>query len=83
VLMLPQDGPAVVFTVMLRLLVRESAVGVVESVTVTEKGVLPAVVGVPLITPAADRVNPAGKAVPLARVKVYGATPPVAVRVVE
>ena len=82
VLMLPQDGPAVALTVMLRLLVRESGVGVVESVTVTENGVLPAVVGVPLIAPAAESVNPAGRAVPLARIKVYGATPPVAARVV-
>ena len=54
----------------------------VESVTVTENGVLPAVVGVPLVTPAGERVNPAGRAVPLARVKVYGATPPVAAKVV-
>jgi hypothetical protein len=66
--MLPHDGPADEFTVMLRLPVWESA-GVLESVTSTEKVVLPAVVGVPLIEPADESVNPVGNDVPFARVK--------------
>jgi hypothetical protein len=81
--MLPHDGPADEFTVMLRLPVCESGVGVVESTTWTEKAVLPALVGVPLIAPAGDRVNPVGREVPLARLKVYGVTPPAAVNVAE
>jgi hypothetical protein len=68
--MLPQDGPADEFTVMLRLPVPESAFGVVESITSTVKLVLPAAVGVPLIAPAEERVNPAGKELPLARLNV-------------
>jgi hypothetical protein len=66
---LPQDGPAVALTVMLRLPFAVSGVGVVESVTSTVKVVLPAVVGVPLRLPADERVNPAGREVPLLRVK--------------
>jgi hypothetical protein len=81
--MLPHDGPAVEFTVRLRLPVCESGVGVVESTTWTVKGELPALVGVPLITPAEERVNPVGREVPFARVKVYGVTPPAAVNVAE
>ena len=38
-----------------------------ESVTITVKLEVPAVVGVPLIAPAADKVNPAGRELPLAR----------------
>jgi hypothetical protein len=81
--MLPQEGPAVAFTVMLRFPVCESGVGVLESTTWTEKLVLPAVAGVPLITPAEERVNPAGNEVPFARLKVYGVTPPEAANVAE
>jgi hypothetical protein len=66
--MLPHAG-VVEFTVMLRLPVCESGVGVLESTTWIEKAVLPALVGVPLITPAEERVNPAGREVPFARVK--------------
>ena len=41
------------------------AVGVSESVTVTVKFVVPAVVGVPEIAPVAElRIRPAGKLVP-------------------
>jgi hypothetical protein len=68
--MLPQDGPAVELTVMLRFPVAESGVGVLESVTFTVKDVLPAVVGVPVMLPAEERVNPAGREVPLPKVKV-------------
>jgi hypothetical protein len=47
---------------MLKLAVAVLAVGVSESVTVTVKGVVPAVVGVPEIAPVAPlRVSPAGK----------------------
>lgn len=67
---MPQDGPAVELTVMLRLPVAESGAGVVESVTFTVKAVLPAVVGVPLMPPAEESDNPAGRPVPLAKVKV-------------
>jgi len=68
---------------MLRLPVWESGVGVLESTTWIEKLVLPALVGVPLMTPAEERVNPAGNEVLFARLKVYGVTPPVAVKVAE
>jgi len=81
--MFPHDGPADELTVMLRLPVCESGVGVLASTTWTEKAVLPALVGVPLIAPAEERVNPAGNEVPFARVKVYGVTPPAAVKVAE
>jgi hypothetical protein len=50
------------FTVMLRLALAVLAVGVSESVTVTVKFVVPAVVGVPEIAPVAElRIRPAGK----------------------
>jgi hypothetical protein len=68
VLILPQDGPADVFTVRLRLPVCERA-GVLESVTSTEKIVAPDLVGVPVIAPAEERVSPAGSEVPPARLK--------------
>jgi hypothetical protein len=68
---------------MLRLPVWESGVGVLESTTWIEKLVLPALVGVPLMTPAEETVNPAGNEVLFARLKVYGVTPPVAVKVAE
>ena len=47
--------------VMLRLLVDVCGVGVAESVTVTVKGNVPAVVGVPKIVPEPLRLRPAGK----------------------
>ena len=80
---MPQDGPAEEFTVMLRLPVCERGVGVLESTTWMEKDVLPALVGVPLMVPAEERVNPAGREVLLAREKVYGVTPPAAAKVAE
>ena len=41
------------------------------------EGCAPALVGVPLMAPAEERVSPAGREVPLARVKVCGvASPP-------
>jgi hypothetical protein len=83
VLMLPHEGPADEFTVMLRFPVCERGVGVLESTTWTEKAVLPALVGVPLIVPAEERVSPAGNEVLFARLKVYGVTPPAAVNVAE
>ncbi len=83
VLMLPHDGPAVELTVRLRLPVWESGVGVLESTTWTENAVVPALVGVPLMRHAEERVNPAGNPVPFARAKVYGVIPPAAVNVAE
>jgi hypothetical protein len=44
-------------------------VGVVESTTSTVKAVLPALVGVPLIVPEEESVKPAGREVPLPRLK--------------
>jgi hypothetical protein len=40
-------------------------------------------VGVPLITPLVESVNPAGRADPLASLQVYGPVPPFAASVVE
>jgi hypothetical protein len=40
-------------------------------------------VGVPLITPLVESVNPAGRAEPLASLQVYGLVPPDAASVVE
>jgi hypothetical protein len=51
-----------------------------ESVTPTEKVMLPAVVGVPVIAPFAASDRPAGSE-PLLTVNVYGAVPPLAVTV--
>ncbi len=56
--------------------------GVKESAAFTVKVLLPAAVGVPLITPAADNVSPAGR-VPEDTVQVMGVAPPVATRGVE
>lgn len=53
-----------------------------ESATRTVKLDVPRALGVPLITPAADKVRPAGR-LPLATDQVYGATPPEALKVVE
>ena len=80
---MPQEGPDVALTVMLSFPDAESGDGVVESVTSTVKLVAPAAVGVPLTVPPEERVNPAGRALPLASIKVYGATPPVAARLAE
>jgi hypothetical protein len=66
--MLPQDGPADVFTVRLRLPVCERA-GVLESVTSTEKIVLPDLAGVPVIAPAEESASPMGNEVPPVRLK--------------
>lgn len=56
--------------------------GVLLSVTRILKLGEPVAVGVPLRTPALDRDNPAGSE-PDARVQVYGAVPPVALRFTE
>ncbi len=55
-------------------------VGVALSAACTVTVEVPAVVGVPLITPEVDNVRPAGK-VPVVTVQVYGAVPPIAVNV--
>jgi hypothetical protein len=69
------------FTTMLRLAVAVLAVGVSESVTVTVKLEVPAVVGVPDITPVeALRIRPAGK-LPVVTAHEYGVMPPVACKV--
>ena len=52
------------------------------SATRTVKVELPAVVGVPLMTPAGDRASPAGKA-PAVTDQAYGVTPFAAARVTE
>ena len=46
---------------MLRLAVLVFAVGLVESVTLTVKLKVPVAVGVPVITPLADKFKPVGK----------------------
>jgi hypothetical protein len=53
-----------------------------ESLTVTVKLELPDAFGVPLITPAVERVNPAGNE-PEAKLHAYGEVPPVAVSAAE
>ena len=70
-------GDGGLLIVMLNLAV---AVADLESVTVTEKLLDPAVVGVPVIAPLLPRVRPAGRELPLARLQVYGAVPPVAAK---
>jgi hypothetical protein len=65
--MLPHADAVAAFTVILRLPVWESGVGVLESTTWTEKLVLPVVVGVPLIAPKGASVKPAGREVPFVR----------------
>jgi len=57
-------GAAAALTAMLKVAVWVRGVGVLESATVTPKLVLPAEVGVPLITPALESDNPAGKLLP-------------------
>ncbi len=66
-------------TVMLKLALLVAAVGVWESVTVTVKFdvLLEDPVGVPEITPALLKLNPAGK-LPAVTAQLYGGTPPVA-----
>ena len=55
-----------------------------ESVTVTEKVGVPVAVGLPLRTPAVERVNPPGNVEPLVTVHAYPLPePPVAARVCE
>ena len=79
---MPHAEGLAVFTMMLSVPVCESA-GVLASVTCTEKLVLPVFVGVPLIAPEEARESPAGRELPLTRLKLYGGTPPVAVTVAE
>jgi hypothetical protein len=67
-------------TIIERAFVAVLAVGVVESVTVTVKFEVAAVVGVPEITPAELSVNPAGS-VPVVTAHVYGVVPLLAARV--
>jgi hypothetical protein len=60
-------------------------VGVAESVTFTVNWKVPVAVGVPEMVALGEpefSVRPAGKAEPVARLHVYGGTPPVAVSVV-
>ena len=65
-------------TTIVRLLVAVIAVGVVESVTVTDTVLLPAAVGVPVMAPVdAFTVRPAGSPV---AAHLYGELPPVAPR---
>jgi hypothetical protein len=74
-------GVAAAATVMLRDFVAVTAIGVVESVTSAVKLNDPAVVGVPEIVPlAAASVRPGGSA-PELTLQLYGAMPPVAVKV--
>ncbi len=62
-----------------RFLVAVRCAGAVESVTVIDTVLVPAVVGVPLIAPVdASMVNPAGR--PVAD-QVYGVVPPLALTV--
>jgi len=53
------------------------------SVAVTVTVDVPAVVGVPLTTPAADRANPGGRVEGAVVVKMYDPDPPVAVTACE
>lgn len=55
------------------------AVALTLSLTWTVKLLVPAVVGVPVITPAVLMVSPAGR-VPAVLDQVYGVVPPVAAR---
>jgi hypothetical protein len=57
--------------------------GVSESVTVSEKLNVPAVVGLPEIVPEELRVKPAGRLEPVARAQVYGAVPPDALKAAD
>lgn len=73
------DSAAAALTVMLSDL---TAVELLASATCTVKFDVPAAVGVPLMTPAEERVRPAGS-VPADVVHVNGVVPPVAVSVCE
>ena len=53
-----------------------------ESVTTKVNGYVPPLDGVPVMAPAADRVNPAGK-LPELNAQLYGGTPPEACSVVD
>ena len=64
-------------TVMERTTVAVCGTGL-ESCACTVKLVVPAAVGVPVMTPATLMVRPTGKELPLASEYVYGRTPPVA-----
>lgn len=54
-----------------------------ESVTCTENGNCPCVVGVPEITPAELKESPGGKVVPLISIQEYGGVPLEACKVVS
>jgi len=54
--------------------------GELESVAFTVNDVVPACVGVPVMSPLVESASPAGSD-PLARDHVYGAVPPVADRI--
>ena len=56
--------------------------GVPESVTLTVKLDVPALVGVPVIWPLEESVRPAGR-LPAATLQLYGAVPPIALSAVE
>jgi hypothetical protein len=60
--------------VMLSACVVTCAVGIVLSVTLTVNGKVPALVGLPEITPALLRLSPPGR-VPLVTIHVYGVWP--------
>jgi hypothetical protein len=59
------------------------AAGVAESVTVTEKLYVPAVVGLPEIVPEPLKLSPGGRVDPIVTAQVKGAVPPEALRVAE
>ena len=74
-------GVTTAATTMLRLAVAVFA-GALESATRTVKLNVPEAVGVPLIWPAAFRLNPAGKA-PAESDQLYGPVPPLAANEAE
>ena len=75
-------GVTAAATVMLNACVAVCRVGAVESVTLTAKLNVPAVVGVPEIVPlAAAIVRPAGN-VPELMLQLYGVVPPLAANIV-
>ena len=75
-------GVTAAATVMLNACVAVCRVGAVESVTLTAKLNVPAVVGVPEIVPlAAAIVRPAGN-VPELMLQLYGVVPPLAAKIV-
>jgi hypothetical protein len=59
------------------------AAGLALSLTLTLKVYAPAVIGIPVNAPPLDRLIPAGKVEPLAKLHAYGWVPPLAVNVVS